>query len=122
MKPDDPRRLTGSVDIDTPLTVTQPNANRWDYAVAFQHTNRNSEHVYWIETHTANLKELNVVLAKLSWLRAWLAGEGKELNRFYRDFVWISSGTTTLSAPQLKRLVQAGLRQTGRILRIPDEL
>jgi len=93
--PEDPRRLKGSVDVDSALQTHQPNAHRWDFVIGYRHTNRTKDCVYWVEIHTANDKEINVVLDKLRWLRVWLAGDGKLLNRFERDFIWVSSGATT---------------------------
>jgi hypothetical protein len=118
--PENPRHLKGSADIDSALQRHQPNAHRWDYAIAYRHTDRQEDCIYWIETHTANDKEVEVVLEKLRWLRTWLAGDGFLLNRFERDFVWVSSGATsfTLGAPQLKQFAQLGLQHKGGVLRI----
>lgn len=118
--PENPRLLQGSADVDSALQAHQPNAHRWDYAIGYRHANRQKDCVYWVEIHTANDKEVNVVLNKLRWLRAWLATEGKLLNQFERDFIWVSSGATsfTLDAPQLKVFAQLGLQHKGRVLRI----
>lgn len=118
--PEDTRRLKGSADVDRALQADQPNAHRWDFAIGYRHTNRTKDCIYWVEVHTANDKEVKVVLDKLRWLRTWLAGDGKLLNHFERDFIWVSSGATsfTLSAPQLKQFAQLGLQRKGRVLRI----
>ena len=120
--PEDPRRLKGSADIDSALQPHQPNANRWDFAVGYRHTDRTQDCVYWVEIHTGNDKEVKVVLDKLRWLRTWLAGDGILLNRFERDFIWVSSGATsfTLGSPQLKQFAQLGLQHRGSVLRIPS--
>jgi hypothetical protein len=120
--PEDPRRLKGSADVDSALLGRQPNAHRWDFAIGYRHANRQNDCVYWIEIHTANDKEVKVVLDKLRWLRAWLTGDGKFLNQFERDFIWVSSGTTsfTLGAPQVKQFAQLGLQHKGKVLRIPS--
>ena len=120
--PSDPRAVGGSVNVDAALRDRHPNAHRWDFAIAYRHTNRVRDCVYWVEIHTANDMEVDVVLAKLVWLRNWLVNDGRLLSNFERDFVWISSGATsfTLSAPQLKRFAQLGLRHTGKVLRIPS--
>lgn len=116
-----PSQFRGSADVDSALQQHEPNAHRWDYAIGYRHTNRGKDCIYWVEVHTANDNEVNVVLDKLGWLRNWLAGDGKLLNQFERDFVWVSSGATslTLGAPQLKRIAQHGLQRKGRVLRIP---
>jgi len=123
IEPSDPRRLQGSVDIDGALRNPQPNANRWDFAIGYRHTDREKDCIYWVEIHTAEDKEFKVVLRKMEWLRTWLTGDGKILNQFERDFVWVSSGANllTLGAPQLKQLAQLGLQQKTRRLRIPSQ-
>lgn len=120
--PEDTRLLRGSADVDSALQKHDPNANRWDFAIAYKHLNRKSDCLYWVEIHTANDKEVKVVLNKLRWLRTWLGGDGKHLAQFERDFVWISSGPTsfTLNAPQVKQVAQLGLQHKGKILRIPS--
>ena len=121
--PEHPRQLTGSVDIDGALQQLHPNAHRWDFAIGYRHTNRKKDCIYWVEVHTANQKEVDVVLKKLRWLQTWLAGDGILLSRFERDFVWVSSGPAsfTLGSPQLKRFAQLGLQYRGRVLRISLE-
>ncbi|MBI4027567.1 MAG: hypothetical protein HY360_21450 [Verrucomicrobia bacterium] len=51
------RKLTGIADVDTALQQQEPNAQRWDFAIGYQHTNRKAECVYWVEIHTASDKE-----------------------------------------------------------------
>jgi len=46
---EDTRSLTGSADIDTAFQKLDPNANRWDFAIAYQHANRTAEFIYWLE-------------------------------------------------------------------------
>jgi hypothetical protein len=118
----DNHRLRGSVDVDTALQKKQPNANRWDFAIGYRHANRQKDCVYWVEIHTANDKEIKVVLKKLGWLKDWLAGDGKLLAQFDRDFVWVSSGATsfTSDSPQVKQFAQLGLQHKGGVLRIPS--
>jgi hypothetical protein len=117
----DTRAITGSVDIDTALAKVQPNANRWDFGIGFQHEDRRSECMYFVELHTANDSQVYVVIRKLRWLLAWLKGEGKAFNGFERDFVWVSSGRTdyTLNGPQRRAFADLALRQTGGVFRIP---
>lgn len=117
---EDTRKLTGSVDVDSALKQIEPNANRWDFAIAYQHTNRSAEVIYWTELHTASDSEVKVVIRKAVWLRGWLKADGKKMAAFERDIVWISSGPTSfqLTGPQRKQMAQAGLRHAGGRLRI----
>ena len=80
------RLLRGSVDVDKALQKKEPNAHRWDFAIGHKHTNRNQECIYWVEIHTASDSEVNVVLDKLRWLKNWLAGNGRTLDGFEREF------------------------------------
>lgn len=117
---EDTRSLCGSVDVDTAYQEIDPQGNRWDFAIAYQHTNRTSEVVYWVELHTASDSEVKVVIKKARWLLNWFKNEGKVLAKFERDIVWVSSGATTftLSSPQKKQMAEAGLQHVGAKLRI----
>jgi hypothetical protein len=118
---DDTRQLRGSVDIDSSLKQFDPNANRWDFAIAYQHENREEEFIYWVELHTASDAEVKVVLSKASWLLEWLKADGANLNLFEREIVWVSSGATlfTPNSPQRKLLAaHAVLKHRGTVLRI----
>jgi hypothetical protein len=119
---DEPRKLRGSVDIDKANIVSDPNGNRWDFAIAYMHTNRKTEVIYWVELHTASDSEVKVVIKKAQWLLNWLRTTGKALACFERDIVWVSSGPTsfTLSSPQKKQMAQIGLQHVGYKLRIKN--
>lgn len=123
VKAEDSRRLCGSADVDTALLSREPQANRWDFAIGYQHTNRNDEFIYWVETHTGSDDQIKVVLKKLEWLKHWLRGDGRHLARFDRDITWVSSGHTlfTKGSAQVKALAQKGLIYAGAVLRIPNE-
>lgn len=124
INPETTRNLSGSAYVDEALkqVAEHANAHRWDFAIAYKHTNPKKEWIYWVEIHTASDSEVNVVLEKLKWLKAWLAGEGSALNHFDREFIWVSSGATsfTLNSPQQKRFAALGLQHRGRRLRIQD--
>ena len=105
-------RLTTSVDIDTALTESQPNAARWDYGVGQR--NGNQVAVHWIEVHPASgANSIAQMKNKLIWLRAWL--HGKSLAGYERQVVWVASGNCAFNArdPSLKALSQLGLRFVG---------
>ena len=123
IRAENPRQLRGSVDVDTALQSREPNANRWDFAIGHLHSNRRSEFIYWVETHTGSDNQIKVVLRKLDWLKAWLRQDGQHLSQFDREFVWVSSGHTyfTKGSAQVKVLAQRGLLYAGAVLRIPTE-
>ena len=97
IRAEDPRRLRGSADVDTALQQVEANANRWDFAIAYQHTNRTQEFVYCVETHTGSDDQIKVVLKKLSWLKNWLQAEGRNMAAFEREIVWVPSGSTSFT-------------------------
>lgn len=117
---EDTRKLKGSVDVDKANLTTDPYGNRWDFGIAYQHTNEKEEVVYWVETHTASDSQVSVVIRKATWLQNWFKGNGKLLAKFKKDILWVSSGATTftLSSTQRKQMAALGLRPTGGKLRI----
>lgn len=123
VKPEDTSttRLRGSVDIDTAWGRLDPHGNRWDFAIGYQHANRSDEFVYWVETHTGSDSQIKVMLKKLAWLKNWMAGDGKELAKFEKQYVWAPSGATSFTegATQVKKLADQGLHYSGAVFRIP---
>jgi len=118
-----PRRLTGSVNVESRLQALYPSERQWDYAVGFRPADFNGEVIYWIEVHPATDGEIKVVLAKLAFLRSWLRENGRKLNAMPGVFIWLSSGKTsfTLTSPQQKRFALLGLQHTGRFFKIPEK-
>ena len=123
IKAESTRRLCGSADVDTALLPKEPQANRWDFAIGYQHKNRKDEFIYWVETHTGSDDQIKVVLKKLAWLKTWMRRDGQHLASFERDIIWVSSGHTlfTKGSAQVKTLAQNGLIYSGAVLRIPNE-
>jgi hypothetical protein len=120
---EDTRLLTGSAYVDKALETVEPHAHRWDYAIGYRHTNLQDEWLYWVEIHTASDGEIGVVLEKLRWLQDWLLRDGRRLNQFAREFVWISSGPTmfTRTSPQQRRFALLELQYKGRVFKIPKK-
>jgi hypothetical protein len=112
---DDTRRLMGSIDLDRAWQPLDPYGNRWDFGIAYQHSDIPDEFIYWVETHTASDHEVDRVIRKARWLLGWLGGSGKRLAQFKREIVWVSSGATTftLTAPKKKQMAEAGLLHRG---------
>jgi hypothetical protein len=120
---EDARKLRGSADIDAALRRVEPNANRWDFGIAYQHSNRRQEFVYWVELHTASDSQVNKVIKKAQWLLKWFKTGGRRLAEFDKEIIWVSSGATTftLTAPQRKQMAEAGLIHKGLKLRITNQ-
>jgi hypothetical protein len=120
---EDTRKLTGSVDIDKANLKADPDGNRWDFAIAYQHMNRNAEVIYWVEMHSASDSQVKVVIKKAQWLLNWFKKKGKSLAGFEKNIVWVSSGATTftLSSPQKKQMAQVGLQHVGSKLTLRNK-
>jgi hypothetical protein len=104
------RRITGSLDLENALRPTQPNQPVWDYGIGIRHT-ANRDKAIWVEVHGANNLHVGEVLRKLTWLRAWLSREARNLQGISTDFVWLATGTVYLTPdmPQKRRLSQEGI-------------
>ena len=115
--------LRGSVDVDTAWQKEDPQGNRWDFAIGYQHANRSDEFIYWVETHTGADNQIEVMFRKLNWLKTWLNGAGKKLDYDNDDrlFVWVPSGATsfTRGSAQVRKLADKGIIYSGSIFRIP---
>lgn len=82
------RLIDGSVDIDEAVKDIRPNESRWDYAIGY------SGEAYFIEVHPADTKNVEEMLKKVSWLKAWLNDVAPDLKRLHKCGVyhWIPSG------------------------------
>lgn len=109
----DPRRLSGSVDIDTALEPVYPNSSRWDYCLGITlHSGSNA--VIWIEVHPANAQSVRDMVAKSSWLMSWLHGPGKPLlilSSGKPDLRWVPTGRVAIrrGSKQHFQLAKAGI-------------
>jgi hypothetical protein len=111
----EPRRLTGSVDMDEALRSSHPNDARWDYGIG---VNRIGERVLWVEVHPASSDHVKEIVAKVTWLRNWLKSEAHLLAKLPCRFVWVASGTVglTRTGRQLREVAKAGIHFAGRRL------
>lgn len=124
----DPRRLTGSIDLDSALAgvVGHSNAPRWDYGIGYR-PNRSEERAVWVEVHPASTSNVREVTEKLRWLRTWLRSEAPRLNSLTTSaarapvFVWIATGGVRIprNSPQARRLSATGLVGPHRVLHLP---
>ena len=123
IKPEYPRKLKASVDVDAAYVPIDPHGNRWDFGIAFRHTNRDAEVIHWVETLTAGDSQVGKVIKKAQWLLKWFENEERLLKGFEKSILWVSSGATvfTLSSPLKKQMAQAGLQTVVGTLRIQNK-
>jgi hypothetical protein len=116
---ENPASLTGSVDLDSELVGSHPNATRWDYGIGVR-KGRGSESVIWLEVHPATSHGAEEVCRKHRWLRQWLVSSAPFLANMPGQFVWIASGNVhiPLNSPHRRRLALQGIQFRGRRLRL----
>ena len=124
----DPRRLTGSIDLDSALArqPTYANRPRWDYGLGYRPP-QGSERAVWIEVHSATTREVSAVLRKLQWLRGWLTTQATQLERMTvltpNDvrYVWIASAGVHIprNSRQARQLSQSSIRKPRQQLLLP---
>jgi hypothetical protein len=104
-----PRRITGSVNIDNALQTAYPNANRWDYAIGY-YISHQDDKVFFVEFHKAIVDEVSRVLKKKQWLENWMRGKPLD-NLQQRRFVWVSTGGIKIppNSPSRRILNKHGL-------------
>ena len=109
----DEKKLEGSVDIDSCTQCKYPNSNRWDYAIGYAGS------IYFLEVHPARTSEVKVVVAKLKWLKGWLAQEGFRLNETKGEihFNWVASRKINIlkTSPEYRMAQQKNLLPSSEL-------
>ena len=118
-------RVVGSVDLDGHFQRTEPEANRWDYAVGFR---RSKEFAVWIEAHPASSpQDVGLVIRKLGWLKGKLRKSGfrglarlTELAPAASRYCWLYQGSCRFRAggKEQRVLAKHGMRLPSRWLEI----
>ena len=126
---EDPRRLTGSIDLDSALKKQPGHASaaRWDYGLGYRPPAGKREQAIWIEVHSATTGEVSAVLKKLQWLKDWLndgAGRLRQMTDLAAPdirFVWIASAGVNIPqhSPQARRLSTSAIQRPRRRLSLP---
>jgi hypothetical protein len=110
---EDPRKISGSLNLDAAVAGLYPNQPRWDYGIGIKKTGSTDEAI-WIEVHPADANQVQKLIDKLTWLKNWLDNRARDLmNITERDspYIWVSSGRVSFqqTSPQAKRLALAGI-------------
>lgn len=120
-------RFSGSVDLDKHFQKSEPNANRWDYGIGFNH---GVNFALWVEPHPASgASEVDAVIRKLDWLKSKLGSPGYEglaalttaaQKNGEIPFRWLYSGRTSFRSGgnEARQLAQHGMRLPERHLSI----
>ena len=110
----DPRKLQGSLDIDTQVQKKYPQEPRWDYALSYD------DKLYFFEVHPASTSEVDAVIKKLGWLKDWLKNKASEINKLQKGvhpYVWVQSGRYDIldSGKSGKKLAVSGIVVTNQL-------
>lgn len=104
VKPQNPRKLSGSVYLDKCLKTTNPHDARWDYAIGY------SEKAYFVEVHPANTSNVDEVVKKKKWLDVWLKTNALDLKAMMAgtSYYWIASGKVAIlpNSPQARKIAK----------------
>lgn len=104
VKPQNPRKLSGSVYLDKCLKTTNPHDARWDYVIGYR------EKAYFVEVHPANTSNVDEVLKKKKWLDVWLKTNALDLKAMMAGtgYYWIASGKVAIlpNSPQARRIAK----------------
>lgn len=133
LSPRDPRRLTGSIDLDAALASHPEHGSspRWDYGVGLIAPTGRQRCAVWLEVHgAANNRAAREVCEKVRWLRSWIDQHGRELRLMTQTaehvldrspYIWVSVGPVDLPrAGQGRRLIaQEGLDMPVRRVPLP---
>lgn len=104
VKPQNPRKLSGSVYLDKCLKTTNPHDARWDYVIGY------SEKAYFVEVHPANTSNVDEVMKKKKWLEVWLKTNALDLKAMMAgtSYYWIASGKVAIlpNSPQARKIAK----------------
>ena len=116
VKPRYPGKLRGSVDFDGCLEELYPNDPRWDYGIDYDGA------VYYVEVHPASSSNVDEVIAKAEWFRAWKARTGFGPVDNEKGYWWVAtSGVHILPRSQFRRrLADAGTAGPVPVLPLPS--
>lgn len=126
---DDPKRLTGSADLDKAFEAAERHATRWDYGVGYLAQGGETEFAVWFEVHPAQTSEVGRFLDKLAWLKkkislspALASMTEAEQHRNGTPYYWVATEAGVHIAPrmpQAKRLFAQGIRLPTRVVVLP---
>lgn len=104
VKPQNPRKLSGSVYLDKCLKTTNPHDARWDYVIGYR------EKAYFVEVHPANTSNVDEVVKKKKWLDVWLKTNALDLKAMMAgtSYYWITSGKVAIlpNSPQARKIAK----------------
>ena len=104
VKPQNPRKLSGSVYLDKCLKTTNPHDARWDYVIGY------SEKAYFVKVHPANTSNVDEVVKKKKWLDVWLKTNALDLKAMMAGtgYYWIASGKVAIlpNSPQARKIAK----------------
>ena len=112
-----PRKATHSIALDEALKARHPREARWDYGIGLVDGKRSA--IAWVEVHTATSGEVEAVLKKLAWLKAWLSNDADPCSKTPASFHWVATDAGVhIDAARRRRLNAKGLGMPQSRLRL----
>lgn len=108
-----PSQPIDSINLDAALVRSQGQDARWDYGVGIR--DGASARAVWIEVHPASSSDVESVLRKLKWLKAYL---GPPACQGARSFHWIATGSVDIDGKRMRRLATAGIPSPKKMLHL----
>lgn len=116
-----PRRLTGSIDLEATLAAGLPNDHLWDYGIGYR--GARAETAVWVEVHPASSSHVTDAIKKAIWLKNWLRANAADLLSITRasdGYVWLATGGVSLQrgSQQAHQLAMAGVSFPRKTLQL----
>jgi hypothetical protein len=111
---EEPRKISGSLNLDAAVAQLYPDAARWDYGIGIKRTETRDEAI-WVEVHSADANQVPKMIGKITWLKNWLNDRAPNLMVITRNdspYIWVASGRVSFqkNSPQAKKLALAGIK------------
>jgi hypothetical protein len=112
-----PRAIIGSIDIDATMQASQRHDHLWDYLIGVK---EEKQCAYFVEVHSAETSQVNVVLQKLTWLHGFVSRELPDLNRkeFDSMYYWVGTNGVHIprTTPQYRLLAENDLKVISHLV------
>lgn len=103
--PQDTKKLSGSVNLDTHAREKYPEDPRWDYIIGYE------DKAYFLEIHPAtNSQNITEMYNKARWLKSWLNDKALALKAITdrETLYWVPSGKCNFlsGSPERRKLAK----------------
>jgi len=111
-----PTRAVESIFLDEALRTSDGQGNRWDYGIGLKRGS--ASQTAWVEVHPASSSDVRDFLAKVAWLKQFLAQGGCGDCQRTSTFHWIATRGVSIDGARRRRLAMAGIAMPTKRLRL----